>query len=84
MSELLGHLARSIAGHDAGTIYVVTGEPEGRLALCDGRKRTRTRPKIKNRRHVQILNACLDPETAASDLRIKKALKEFKKEGMDV
>ena len=56
----VGHYAVSIAGHDAGKIYLVVGCAEegknaGDLLLCDGKARPMSRPKLKKRKHVTIL-----------------------------
>ena len=48
-------LARSLAGHDKGSVYAVVSEEEGRIALADGKSRTLEKPKYKNARHVQMI-----------------------------
>lgn len=64
-------MARSIAGHDKGQLYVVLGEDGRDLVLVNGTVRTMDRPKYKRRRHVQPVThfpkAILD---AASDLDV--------------
>lgn len=45
----------SLAGHDAGTLYVVTGTQGERLLLCDGRLRKLENPKGKSPKHVRIV-----------------------------
>ena len=44
----------SLAGHDAGRLYMVTGTAENRLLLCDGRLRRLANPKSKSPRHVRV------------------------------
>ena len=50
-------LARSLAGHDRGTVFCVVGETEDAFLLADGKGRTLAEPKKKNRRHVQPIRA---------------------------
>ncbi len=56
-----GRYAVSVAGHDAGRLYVIVGEegfsgmqPQSFL-LCDGRTHRFSAPKRKKRRHVRLL-----------------------------
>ncbi len=48
-------LARSKAGKDKGTLYLVLERTEGTVLLTDGKRRKICRPKRKNRRHVEFL-----------------------------
>ena len=48
-------LARSGAGHDRGTLYLVLAETEDRVLLTDGKRRKLSNPKEKNRKHVEFL-----------------------------
>ena len=41
------HLARSKAGHDAGSVYVITDTDDAYVYLVDGKLRTFSRPKKK-------------------------------------
>lgn len=58
----LGRYAVSVAGHDAGRVYVIVGiaavnavnKPVS-LLLADGRSRGATRPKLKKLCHVRLL-----------------------------
>lgn len=51
-----GALVRSLAGRDQGTCYVVLRIlDERRVAVCNGRQRPVDSPKIKNRRHLEVL-----------------------------
>ena len=47
----------SLAGHDAGTLYMVTGTQGQRLLLSDGRLRKLDDPKPKSPKHVRIVAA---------------------------
>ena len=45
----------SLAGHDGGKFFMVTGKEADRLRLCDGRNRKMENPKIKSPKHVRIV-----------------------------
>ena len=60
----LGRYAVSLAGHDAGKIYLVIGVAEGGggaskpvLLLADGHARKASAPKRKKAMHVRLLSA---------------------------
>ena len=56
MTEIIkGTFCESVAGHDAGSIYVIIGKSDA-LYVCDRKLKTIESPKRKNRRHVRILN----------------------------
>ena len=82
---MTGHFATANAGHDAGGVYVIVGEDEAYVYLCDGSLRGMAHPKKKNRRHIQIiketvdqniLNRLLRKETVF-DHEIKYAIKQY-------
>ena len=56
MENLIGRFAVSLSGHDEGTVYLVIGQEERYLLLCDGKYKPLDAPKKKSRKHVQILN----------------------------
>ena len=62
----------SLAGHDAGRLYMVTGATEERLFLCDGKTRRMANPKCKSPRHVRI--AAAGSEAPASDRKIRETI----------
>ena len=51
-----GGLARSLAGHDKGQLYIIIGVSGEYVTLSDGRKRPSDRPKRKNKKHLQIIH----------------------------
>lgn len=77
-----GAVVRSLTGRDAGTSYVVLRQvDERRVAVSNGRHRSATRPKIKNRRHLEVLgwveanlSLRLGRGDRVSDIEIMKAL----------
>ena len=63
-SENMGKFAVSRMGHDAGTVYVVLGEENGKLLVTDGRLRPVGKPKTKNPKHLKICRGAVAGETA--------------------
>lgn len=60
IKNALGHYAVSLAGHDSGKIYLVTGvrtDSSGKLLLllADGKRRPAANPKVKKQMHVTVL-----------------------------
>ena len=48
-------LARSRAGRDKGTLYLVLERTETTVLLTDGKRKKLASPKRKNRKHVEFL-----------------------------
>ena len=74
-----GMLARSKAGHDAGTIYVIIDIDDAYVYLADGRIRTLDKLKKKKKKHVQLILREYDISDA-TDVSIKRLLKIWSKE----
>lgn len=51
----VGMLAKSLAGHDTGKLYVIIKMEEEYVYLVDGTIRTVDKPKRKKKKHVQII-----------------------------
>ena len=62
----------SLAGQDAGRLYMVTGTAGDRLLLCDGKTRRIDNPKCKSPKHVRI--AARGAEPPASDRMIRETI----------
>lgn len=60
MEGLTGRFARSGAGHDAGTVYLIVREEERQVYLCDGRLHPLDKPKKKNLKHVKLTDVFLE------------------------
>lgn len=71
-----GMLARSLAGHDQGRLYVIIRRDEEYVWLVDGILRTAERPKKKKIRHIQVIHRLAEP--------VKKALERGAPPGNDV
>ena len=74
-----GMLARSIAGHDRGKIYVIIDTDDAYVYLADGRIRTLGKLKKKKKKHIQLI--CREYDiTNATDVSIKRVFKIWSKE----
>lgn len=69
-------LAKSLAGHDSGKVYVIIELDEAYVYLADGEIRTLAKMKKKKRKHVQLIRRQYEIETA-DDVKIKRILKEY-------
>ena len=54
---MLGEFATSKAGHDKDRLYLIVGEEEECVYLCDGRLRGVEHPKKKKKKHIQIIHS---------------------------
>lgn len=54
---VIGELVESINGRDKSTIYMVSDiTNNGQIVLVNGKNKTFTNPKIKNKKHIKSLN----------------------------
>ena len=77
----VGMLAKSKAGHDKDTIYVIIKVDQSYVYLVDGSIRTLSKPKKKNKKHVQVILNNYDL-TDADDVKVKWILKQYKQANM--
>lgn len=75
-----GMLVRSLAGHDEGQIYVITGREDSYIYLVNGKNRTLDRPKVKKKKHVRLIQKEYNI-AGINDAGIRRIIKEFVKEG---
>ena len=66
---MTGCMAISLAGHDRDKIYLIVGEEKEYVYLADGKIRTCSNPKKKNRKHIQIIKKYSNPEVTKRLLR---------------
>ena len=59
---MIGQFATSKAGHDCDGLYVIVAAEEDYVYLCDGKYRTISNPKKKNRKHIQPIGRKVDDE----------------------
>ena len=64
-------LARSLAGHDRGKVYMVLQDAPDVYYLVNGTTRPLTKPKCKKKKHVQIIR-WLPDELLAQMSRVKE------------
>lgn len=82
---MIGQFVTSKAGHDKGTLYVVTAEEGDFVYLCDGRLKRLNTPKKKRRIHIQPVNRTVEKELLerlsgggkVHDEEIKYAIKQY-------
>lgn len=70
----IGMSAMSLAGHDAGKVYLIFKVHDNYVELVDGKIRTLDHPKKKKKKHIQIIKEQYDI-AAADDVAIKRILK---------
>ena len=86
---MLGEFATSKAGHDKDRLYMIVGEEEEWVYLCDGRLRGVEHPKKKKKKHIQIIHSSaqdtliqiikqnLPGERDEIDRQIRKTLEDY-------
>ena len=86
---MLGEFATSKAGHDKDRLYMIVGEEEECVYLCDGRLRGVEHPKKKKKKHIQIIHSSaqdtllqsikqyLPGEEAGINARIRETLEAY-------
>lgn len=77
-----GMFARSKAGHDRGSLYLVYRVDEEYAYLIDGKRKTLQKPKKKNLKHIQIIRRIpegWDPERISDD-DVKRAIRQYERE----
>ena len=82
---MIGQFVTSKAGHDKGTLYVVTAEEGDFVYLCDGRLKRLNTPKKKRRIHIQPVNRTVEKELLerlsgggkVQDEEIRYAIKQY-------
>ena len=85
----IGMLVESRAGHDRGSLYIVTGRDNAYVYLCDGRIRTKDRPKRKKPMHVakkgtvpELIRQKHAEGKPVSDEDIKRVIKIWRSENV--
>ena len=81
---VVGDIVKSVSGHDKNRLFIVVGiDKNGYLAIIDGKYRIKTKQKLKNPKHLQlvahdenILNKV--NSQIATNTEIYKAIKVYK------
>ena len=76
MNNLIGRLAQSLKGRDAGNIYLIYSASANSVSLVDGNTKRIVNQKKKNIKHIKIL----DFESESIKQKIQKNLKVFDSE----
>ncbi len=69
-----GTVVKSSAGRDKDKLLAVVGSENNRVLVCDGKERPVDRPKSKNIRHVELINASITDADMATNRALRKAL----------
>ncbi len=77
-------MARSLAGHDKGELYVVVCEEDKDVILVNGNNRTMDKPKRKRKSHVQPIvhfpseiSQMAEKEERWNDDNVRKLIKTY-------
>ena len=77
----LGYFARSLCGHDKDRLYMIVSEDGEMVGLCDGVHRRLANPKMKKKKHIQMMRSEKMAEafpalvqSPDADVQIKKAV----------
>ncbi|NCB92355.1 MAG: 50S ribosomal protein L14 [Clostridia bacterium] len=80
----IGMMAKSLAGHDKGKVYMISAVDADAVYLVDGKYRTLDRPKRKKKIHVQIdysitkwIQDLLSKEKRIQDSDVIRAIREY-------
>lgn len=78
----LGYFARSLCGHDKDRLYMIVKEDGEMVGLCDGVHRCLANPKMKKKKHIQMMHSEQMAEafpaliqSPDADMRIREAVK---------
>lgn len=89
ITEMTGMLASSKAGHDKRKVYVIIKEETEYVYLVDGKIRTLAKPKKKNKKHIQVIRKCQEPDLEdrvrngrIDDIEIRKIIKQYQADRM--
>ncbi len=80
-----GNLAKSLAGHDKGKIYMIVREEKEMVYLADGKNRPIERPKCKRKKHIQpiyqkeISFSQIKKSQTGQNEAIKKVIQKYQK-----
>ena len=74
-----GEFAVSKAGHDKKHLYMIVNEDERYVYLVDGVNKTLEKPKKKNKKHIQIIHFCDNPENKKTLDRLTQLLVRVRK-----
>lgn len=79
-TDRIGALARTLAGHDKGQIFVIIQEDGEYVFLADGKGRPVKEPKRKNKKHIQVILKGLNHKEKLTDEEIRRWIRCYKRE----
>lgn len=71
-----GQVVKSTAGHDRDDFQVVLEVSPPYVTVCDGKRRSLSKPKRKKLLHIAATKTVIDEENLQNDRRIRTALRE--------
>ena len=83
----IGDVVKSVSGHDQNRLFIVVDiDKNGFIAIIDGRYREKTKPKLKNPKHLKfvahddnLLEKVNSPITTNAEIyKLIKAYKQIK------
>lgn len=85
---MIGWMAKSLAGHDKNKIYIIIEETDDTVMLVDGECRPLLKPKLKKKKHIQVIKKTVDEALVSAiregkpcrDEEIKRAIKLYKQQ----
>ena len=87
MEITTGTIVKSLSGHDKDEVFFILREEGEYVYLVDGKYRTLTKPKKKNRKHVENVSCETDglgkkvrEKQRVTDEEIARFIKYFKKQ----
>lgn len=72
-----GSVVISLKGRDRGLTMCVQNVTDKGVLVCDGKERRLNKPKLKNPKHIKVLESKLSEEQMLSDKSVRKALKRI-------
>ncbi|HAN44203.1 MAG TPA: hypothetical protein DCP97_02315 [Ruminococcaceae bacterium] len=75
--ELKGVVAKSAAGHDKDSFYLVVRDDGEFCYIADGRRRKLEKPKRKNKKHLKPTKTVVDVSSVKTDKQLRGILKAF-------
>jgi ribosomal protein L14E/L6E/L27E len=76
-------IAKSTAGRDCGTLYVVVGIDRGCVLLADGKHHKLSKPKRKNPKHILHLDTVFAERVTGTDAELRRILARLRDELQD-
>lgn len=83
MEILTGQIVRSLAGHDKGDFQIVVAVDGVYALLCDGKRRSREKPKRKKLKHLAPTKTVICENLLKTNRQIRAVLRQFREKAQD-